>query len=230
MTAVSETSELRIAPWASAFEQGTISGSVYAVPASLRVEAARILTDQGQRVHIDFIVTEDGSAVGVTPEDLLRISKGVPQARFDAHLILPEQHVTDAVLNAAASAIHALEQVQAETFALSPQAMETFANLLPSLRERNVAIWTEIPVGTEPAHIDHADGALVMLIESGTRNEADRSQLRKVTALAGTTSVGIDGGVTATLAADARKAGASVIVCGRALFEITKKRKASHGN
>lgn len=222
MTALSEPSELRIAPWASTFGPGTISGSVYSVPAPLRVEAARVLTNQGQRVHIDFIVAEDGRAVGVTPEDLLRISTAVPDAVFDAHLILPEQPLTEAVLKAAVSAIHALEQVQAETFALSRQAMEIFADLLRGVRERKVAIWTEIPVGADPTLIKQVDGALVMLIESGTRNEADRSQLRKVTALAGTTSVGIDGGVTGTLAAEGRDAGASLIVSGRALFEITK--------
>jgi pentose-5-phosphate-3-epimerase len=222
VTAVSEASEVRIAEWASTFEPGTISGSVYAVPVSLRVEAARILTNQGQRVHIDFIIADDGRAVGVTPEDLLRVSKEVPEARFDAHLILPERHLTEAVLKAAASAIHALGQVQAETFALSPQAMETFSDLLRGLRERKVAIWTEIPIGTDPTRLDPADGALIMLIESGTRKYADRSQLQKVTALARTTSVGIDGGVTATLAAEGRAAGAHLIVSGRALFEITK--------
>lgn len=222
MTAVSETSAIRLAPWANTFAPGTISGSVYAVPASLRVEAARVLTNQGHRVHVDFIFADDGSAAGVTPEDLLRMSKEVPGARFDAHLILPEQDFTEAVLEAAASAIHALEQVRAETIALSPQAMETFADLLRSLRERKVAIWTEIPVGTDPTDLNHPDGALVMLIESGTRNEADRSQLRKVTALSKTTNVGIDGGVTATLAAEGRAAGAVVIVSGRALFETTK--------
>jgi pentose-5-phosphate-3-epimerase len=222
MTAVSETSALRLAPWASTFIPGTISGSVYAVPAALRVEAARILTDHGHRVHVDFIVADDGSSVGVTPEDLLRMSTEVPEAKFDAHLILPEQDITEAVLKAAASAIHSLEQVRAETFALSPQAMETFADLLRSLRERKVSIWTEVPVGADPSHLEHVDGALVMLIESGTRNEADRSQLQKVTALSTTTTVGIDGGVTATLAAEGREAGANVIVSGRALFEITK--------
>lgn len=224
MTAVFETSTIRLAPWANTFAPGTISGSVYAVPASLRVEAARVLTNQGHRVHVDFIFADDGSAAGVTPEDLLRMSKEVPGARFDAHLILPEQDLTEAVLKAAASAIHALEQVRAETFALSPQAVETFADLLRSLRERKVAIWTEIPVGTDPhpTDLNHPDGALVMLIESGTRNEADRSQLRKVTALSKTTNVGIDGGVTATLAAEGRAAGANVIVSGRALFETTK--------
>ncbi|MEO5316262.1 hypothetical protein PV772_19450 [Pseudarthrobacter sp. CC12] len=221
MTAVSESSAVRMAPWASAFAPGTISGSVYAVPASLRVEAARLLTDQGHRVHVDFIIADDGNAIGVTPEDLIRIAKEVPEARFDAHLILPEHNITEAVLKAAASSIHALAQVRTETFALSPQAMETFVDLLRSLRERKVSIWTEVPVGAGPTHLDHVDGALVMLIESGTRNEADRSQLRKVSALATTTSVGIDGGVTATLAAEGRDAGADVIVSGRALFEIS---------
>jgi pentose-5-phosphate-3-epimerase len=221
MTAVSESSAVRIAAWANTFAPGTISGSVYAVPASLRVEAARILTDQGHRVHVDFIIADDGNAIGVTPEDLTRMAKEVPEARFDAHLILPEHNITEAVLKAAASSIHALAQVRTETFALSPQAMETFADLLRSLRERKVSIWTEVPVGADPTHLHHMDGALVMLIESGTRNEADRSQLRKVSALATTTSVGIDGGVTATLAAEGRDAGADVIVSGRALFEIS---------
>jgi pentose-5-phosphate-3-epimerase len=59
-----------------------------------------------------------------------------------------------------------------------------------------------------------------MLIESGTRNAADPSQLRKVARLAGTTPVAIDGGVTEAVAAEGLQLGADVIVSGRALFEI----------
>ncbi|WP_405475888.1 hypothetical protein [Paenarthrobacter ilicis] len=222
MTAVPGTSSLGIARWAQTFEPGIISGSVYAVPVARRTEAARILTSQGHRVHVDFIVSGDGQAVGITPEELLRMSEQVPAARFDVHLIIPDQAITEPVLTAAASAIHAVSQIRAETFALSAEAMETFADLLRSLRDRSVSIWAEVPVGTDPSVIDGAEGALVMLIESGTRNEADRSQLRKVVTLAESTNVGIDGGVTAELAVEGLAAGASVVVSGRALFELTK--------
>lgn len=222
MTVVPETSSLGLARWANTFEPGILSGSVYAVPPELRVVAANLLTSQGHRVHVDFIVTEDGTSAGVTPEEMLRISEQVPAARFDAHLIIPEDGLNEAVLKASASAIHAVAQVHAETFALSAHAAETFSDLLRSLRDRKVSIWTEIPVGADPAGTEYADGALVMLIESGTRNEADRSQLQKVLTLAETTNVGIDGGVTAALAVEGLEAGANVIVSGRALFEITK--------
>jgi pentose-5-phosphate-3-epimerase len=67
-----------------------------------------------------------------------------------------------------------------------------------------------------------------MLIESGTKNSADRTHLNKVPALATARKVGIDGGVTASVAAEAWEAGATVIVSGRALFEPIQERKATH--
>jgi hypothetical protein len=222
MTEVSEASTLKIAAWAREFERGTISGSIYAVPPVQRLEAAKVLAGEGHRVHIDFIIAPDGEAIGVTPEELLLISRALPGSQFDAHLILLGTEMTEAVRKAAEAAIRAVHQVQAQTLALSPQALEDFADLLPGLRESNVTIWAEIPVGMEPPDLDRAEGALVMLIEAGTKNAADRSQLKKVSDLAPTTVVGIDGGVTASVAAEGRVAGAKVIVSGRALFEVTK--------
>lgn len=209
-----------LAIWARNFAPGTISGSVYAVPAAIRLQAARLLTDHGHRVHVDYIIADDGTHAGVTPEELLRMHRAIPEARFDVHLILPTKDMIDPVKSAAELAIQAAGEVKAEFFALAPRVLQDFADALEDLRTKEVPIWAEVSIGDDLTGLRRADGALVMLIESGTRSAADPSQLRKVARLAGTTPVGIDGGVTASVAAEGLQLGADVIVSGRALFEI----------
>jgi len=211
---------LGLALWARNFAPGTISGSVYAVPAASRLQAARLLADDGHRVHVDIIITDDGTHTGVTPDELLLMHRAVPEARFDVHLILPTIKMIDPVKSAAETAIRAAGEVKAEFFALAPRVLQDFADALEDLRTKEVPIWAEVSIGDDLTGLRRADGALVMLIESGTRNAADPSQLRKVARLAGTTPVAIDGGVTAAVAAEGLQLGADVIVSGRALFEI----------
>jgi pentose-5-phosphate-3-epimerase len=216
----SHSSVLSLAIWARNFAPGTISGSVYAVPAASRLQAARLLTERGHRVHVDLIITDDGTHTGVTPDELLLMHRAVPEARFDVHLILPTIEMIASVRSAAETAIWAAGEVRAEFFALAPRVLRDFADALENLRTKEVPIWAEVSIGDDLTGLRRADGALVMLIESGTKNAADPSQLRKVARLAGTTPVGIDGGVTATVADDALQLGADVIVSGRSLFEI----------
>jgi pentose-5-phosphate-3-epimerase len=197
-----------------------ISGSVYAVPAANRLHAARLLTGHGHRVHIDFIIAADGTHTGVTPEELLLIHRTVPGARFDVHLIVPSTDMNGLVRSAAETSIRTAGDVKAEFFALAPRVLQEFADALEELRTKEVPIWAEVAIGDDLTGLRRTDGALVMLIESGTRNAADPSQLLKVARLAGTTPVGIDGGVTATVADEALQLGADVIVSGRSLFEI----------
>lgn len=218
----SDSSGLGLASWAGSFAPGTISGSVYAVPAANRLQAARLLTSHGHRVHVDLIIDADGSHAGVTPEELLLMHKTSPGARFDVHLILPPGDMKRPVWSAAEASIRAAANVKAEFFALAPRVMPDFADALEDLRTKGVPIWAEVPIGDDLTGIRRADGALVMLIESGTRSPADRTQLRKVARLARNTPVGIDGGVTAAVAAEGLEAGAEVIVSGRALFETSQ--------
>lgn len=216
----SQPSGLNLAIWARNFAPGTISGSVYAVPAASRLQAARLLTERGHRVHVDLIITDDGTHTGVTPDELLLMHRAVPEARFDVHLILPTIEMIDPVKSAAETAIRAAGEVKAKFFALAPRVLQDFADALEDLRTKEVPIWAEVSIGDDLTGLRRADGALVMLIESGTRNAADPSQLRKVARLAGTTPIAIDGGVTAAVAAEGLQLGADVIVSGRALFEI----------
>lgn len=215
----SASSGLGLARWAGTFAPGTISGSVYAVAAVNRLQAARLLTGHGHRVHVDLIIAADGTHAGVTPEELLHLHTNVPGARFDVHLILPLGDMKGPVRSAAEASIRAAGKVKAEFFALAPRVLQDFADALEDLRTKEVPIWAEVAIGDDLAGLGRADGALVMLIESGTRSPADRTQLRKVARLAPTTPVGIDGGVTAAVAAEGLQAGAAVIVSGRALFE-----------
>ena len=66
------------------------------------------------------------------------------------------------------------------------------------------------------------DGVLVMLIDSGTKQQADTTQLTKVQSLSTNYVVGIDGGVTRTLATTCVDHGAKYMVSGRDLFTITE--------
>ncbi|MEW9870704.1 hypothetical protein [Arthrobacter sp. HS15c] len=220
----SAASGLGLARWAGNFAPGTISGSVYAVPAANRIHAARLLTGHGHRVHVDLIVAADGTHTGVTPEQLLLMRQAVPDARFDVHLILPSTDMNGPARSASETAIRAAGSVNAEFFALAPRLLHDLIDDLEDLRTKEVPIWAEVAIGDDLTGLRRADGALVMLIESGTKNVADRSQLRKVVRLAGTTPVGIDGGVTAAVAAEGLLAGADVIISGRALFELADRK------
>ena len=233
MIDASRTAGLRIADWVGGFDQGSISGSVYAVPPSLRLEAARMLTSGGHRVHVDLIVAPDGAHTGVSPEELVLIWESVPGARLDVHLIILDAGPAAPDLAAPAwrsvkAAIRTAQQLKAETLTLSPDAMRTFSEILTSPSDTKPALWAEVAVGEEIPELRGVEGVLVMLIESGSRHAADRSQLRRIPALATLSKVGIDGGVNASVAAEARAAGAGLIVSGRALFEHIQERKATH--
>ena len=219
---------LRVADWAREFEPEIISGSVYAVHPSQRLEAARALSHGGHRVHADIIISASGEHTGVGPEEVLLIRMAVPDARLDVHLILPKTNLTEGVRRSAEAAIQTAKNVQAETLAVSPHALQIFSHILSDRHDHRMEIWTEVAVGSDTTSIDDVDGALVMLIESGTRDSADRTQLCKIPTFSGAGRVGIDGGVTPAVAAEARRAGVSVIVSGRALFEQIRERKATH--
>jgi pentose-5-phosphate-3-epimerase len=183
-----------------------------------------MLTSRGHRVHVDLIVAPDGACTGVTPEELVLIREAVPGARLDVHLIILDAGpaapgLTAPAWRSAKAAIRTAQQVKAETLALSPDAMRTFSEILTSPPDNKPAVWAEVAVGAQMPNLGGAEGALVMLIESGTKNAADRTQLGKIPALATLAKVGIDGGVTPSVAADARAAGAVLIVSGRALLE-----------
>ncbi|MCU1566102.1 MAG: ribulose-phosphate 3-epimerase [Pseudarthrobacter sp.] len=228
MIGVSESPTLRLAGWAAKFEPEIISGSVYAVQPPERLEAAKMLDHAGYRVHVDLIVSADGIHVGVSPDELLLIRDALPDARLDVHLILPKTGLFGSVRETAEAAIRTAKDAKAETLVVSPEALHSFSDVLTEHSDHPVEIWAEVAVGSDATNVSGVDGALVMLIESGTKNSADRTHLNKVPALATAGKVGIDGGVTASVAAEAWEAGATVIVSGRALFEPIQERKATH--
>ncbi len=211
-------------PWYFSHEPEAIGGSLYALPAEHRREAAQLLTEHGSTVHIDMILGRDDRQLGVTPDQLAGLRDTVPDARLDLHLISVGE---DSALVAAneRQVLELAAQLKAARVTLSAAALARNGAAVQALRDAGVQIWLEI--GPDDA-VDttlaaRADGALVMLIEPGTTDSADASHLTKIAALPPDWVSGVDGGVTAELARTSLAAGASYVVSGRALLALTDK-------
>jgi len=61
-----------------------------------------------------------------------------------------------------------------------------------------------------------------MLIEPGTKGDADLASTNVLASMAQEVRVGVDGGVTLSVASSALAAGAEYLVVGRALFGLTQ--------
>lgn len=212
--------DVTIADWADEFPASAIGGSIYAIAAPLRLEAARQLADAGHGVHADLILGTDGRHAGVTPQTVREVRAALPDADIDLHLIT---HGTPAPQQAIAEdeALSLAREVHATRIALSPAAFARNERVISELRAGGINVWVELePIHTRnPLEDGQADGALIMLIEPGTITTADPSNLNKIEALPGAWNVGIDGGVTRTIAATSQAAGVSYIVSGRALLQ-----------
>lgn len=192
----------------------TLAGSLYAVPEPLREDAARELGRRGHWTHADvFGDPDEGVHLGLIA-DLVTAGVGP----IDVHLI-------------DAAALWALPQVcrlgvdritlPREAFA-QPQAWETAKR---DVRSGGAQVWSALAPETDPAGQDSTtgtacEGALLMLIQPGTRGRADTGLLSKATRLAAGTRLGVDGGVTADNVTEALAAGVHYIVAGRSLFRV----------
>jgi len=213
-----------IEPWHRDLGDYVVGGSVYAVQPKLRIEAAAQLAAANCRVHADIILGLNDRHRGVTYDELAAIRQAAPTARIDLHLIVTGQSVGEARLAEERRAISTAVQIGAEFITVSRQALTLHASELAAARAAGTKLWLELPPdqpGTDTTVMD-LDGVLVMLIQPGTKQSADLVHLAKVERLAKSLPVGVDGGVTRTIAAQSRHIGAHYTISGRDLFTSAK--------
>ncbi|MEU0498974.1 ribulose phosphate epimerase [Mycobacterium sp. NPDC006124] len=209
---------IALAPWHRDFP-GLLAGSVYS-SADSRVAAAQTLADTGLDVHVDVMAVSEGLPAGVSLAELQMISNTVDRARIGVHLIGSADFV-DAVLP--------------KILALHPGVVflpwHAFtAERAGAIRHAGgaawIAVWREWDGLADPQWPAEPDGALVMLIEPGTRDQCRLDRLSLVTACATRFSelpVAVDGGVTEDIAPLCAAAGVRQMVVGRAL--LTSERR-----
>jgi pentose-5-phosphate-3-epimerase len=202
--------------WVTPPEVST-AGSIYAVAPDLHLPAARLLHEHGRWVHFD-VVTEAGRPAGGVPlETLAAVRAALPDARLEVHVICRDAGPAplDAVLDQVLAA-------QPGRVVLPLQACDATTPLPRRVRAQGAQVWAEVApdarIGDPHALRAGADGALVMLIEPGTRQDADLARLETVRMLAPHMQVGVDGGVGPDNTADCLEAGAVHLVSGRALL------------
>lgn len=227
---------VRLHPWHRAFPPHVIGGSLYAVPPALRPRAAAQLDAEHCRVHIDVILGPDGHR-GVAPEEIDAIAAAVPQGRLDLHLILvdqPPQGIAEAVTREVDRMLAIAERLSVAGVTLPTRLASVHGAAVERLRAGGVPVFLEVGprddvFGEDGGFATDApvvDGCLVMLIEPGTRGQADPGLIDRVGRLAPTTPVAVDGGVTAELARACVAAGAHYVVSGRALFDLGDRDEA----
>ena len=196
------------------------AGSLYALPPASRPAAAALLHAHGHWVHVD-VLTEGGRAVGgVEVETLAAVRAALPAARVEVHVIEraagPADPGPDDLLGRLLAA-------RPQRLVLPPAWCAAESPAARRIRTSGGELWTEVApsVGIDVVRGlgDAVDGALVMLIEPGTREVADLSRLEAVRQLAGYLPVGVDGGVRLEHTAACLAAGAVHLVSGRALLQ-----------
>lgn len=202
-----------------------IAGSLYAVDTGVRTAAATALTEAGCAVHVDLIIDAAGNHIGVNPNELTDLLAHVPAAMVDVHLMFADDAVgapSGSSARVEASRVLATLIGQNITHVTVDRAMFDLGTAaVGRLRTSGIAVWLELPPNDTGMHIPaQADGLLVMFIRSGTTEPADPRCLDKIPSLAERWNVGVDGGVTASLARAAADAGARYIVSGRALLRL----------
>ncbi|NRG43045.1 hypothetical protein HRK28_19225 [Rathayibacter sp. VKM Ac-2835] len=207
-----------LAPWYTTLAPTNLGGSLYAVGATDRVAAARLLHESGCAVHIDLILDSSGASVGVELEEVAAVRAALPAARIDIHLIVLTENYTTAIRLTISEILHDAAAIGATWVTAADEIRAACAEEFAVLRSQNIAIWTEIAPDDDRSRVEDADGALVMFIRPGSSDRADPSILEKIPVLAQRTLVGVDGGITADLARACADAGATYIVSGRALL------------
>lgn len=211
---------LDLAGWSAALRKGQLAGSLFAVEAGRRLEAARLLDARGHRIHVDVILTNSGGQRGVSLGCLQAVREECPSAELDVHIIVPPGPVDVPVLDAVRTAVNVAGRAGVTLIAMPNDlaSLPGLAVVIDHYRESGGKVWAEVSPGDDGPVSDCTDGALVMLIPPGTLEDADPSLLDRVPAFRERVPVGVDGGVTEGIARKALAAGASHVVAGRSLF------------
>jgi pentose-5-phosphate-3-epimerase len=190
-----------------------LAGSIYAVAESDRLAVAECLATAGLWVHADVIIDDDthrGVDVALVRR-LITLGLGP----VDVHLIVTD---VDGVLDEVCRT-----SVDRITFPFEACAGAAgVAAVAERIRSAGAAPWLAVAPDTGLAEVrpclPAVDGALVMLIEPGSSENADPGLAKKVAAIEPFIPVGVDGGVNEANLLTCLDAGARYIVSGRALF------------
>ena len=197
-----------------------VGGSLFAVAPSLQILAARALVAADCTVHVDLILDEAGKHVGVSLDEFEAVMAEVPKAFADVHLMLGEgAGHGEAADREIVRLLARLQELQIAHLSVSRDMWRDHADAIARVRKAGIPVWLEIPPDDDGADIPAlADGVLVMFIQPGTTGAADPTCLEKIPAITDHYVVGVDGGITSSLARACADAGASYIVSGRALL------------
>jgi 2-desacetyl-2-hydroxyethyl bacteriochlorophyllide A dehydrogenase len=198
------------------------AGSLFAVADADRVAVAAALAARDRWVHVDVILSADGSWHGVPAQTLVAVRHALPHARVEVHLIDldggPGRPRPDRVDDALATVLPQRPQ----RVVLPAHRCSHGDPALRMVRAAGAQAWVEVRPGADlprvQANLHLVDGALVMLIDPGTREAADLRHLDAVRTLAPHTPVGVDGGVGPANVAACLAAGATHLVSGRGLL------------
>ncbi|WP_156322484.1 hypothetical protein [Leucobacter musarum] len=216
------------ADWVAELPDGAVYASLYSAPEATRDEVAARFVGAGLPMHLDVIIARDERHglvhLGIAPELIVTLGERHPDALLEVHVIVLAATVSDDdVRDEIGRVLVCASRAGAQRVALPTPHAADF-ELSAAFRAAGGEIWSVVNPEDELEAHRHLDGdeattgTLVMLIEPGTRQSARPELLTRVSALAPSTRVGIDGGVDADLAARALALGAHHVVVGRALL------------
>lgn len=205
----------QIAPWVLASEK-TIGASIYAIPSSERIEVAEAADEAGLWLHCDMILSQKDSKftnTGVSAAEIVAISKMLPRARIDVHVIADNVHDYSDAVQAVSTALS-----DAHIYRWSAEA-ELLTKLM-DLRHSSTQFFQEIWAGRADGDqlIPEVDGGLGMLIRPGSKDEANPDLAIKYREIVHNKSLGFDGGITSAVAERLNEVKPDYLVIGRALF------------
>lgn len=203
------------------------AGSIYAVAPHLQLSAARLLHAQGRWIHVDVMTEGDRPVGGVPLETLDAVRATLPDAQVEVHLVSRAPGRLDDLLGRVLAA-------RPQRVVLPVSEDGATGALARSVRDRGAQAWAELAPGASVPDAGalraEVDGALLMLIRPGTRQDADLARLDVARALAHQLTVGVDGGITAGNTSACVAAGAVHLVSGRALLrQVDPIHKALEG-
>lgn len=226
----SSSEALPHAEWLDDLPEGTVYGSLYAAPAGERAAVADRFAAAGLPMHLDVILDRDASGAlvhrGIVAAELHELGERHPDSLLEVHVIVlagakrAAESGSEAELRAEVSAVLSIAAAVGAQRAALPADMATDALLTCEFREAGGEVWTVLETGDAPAILPASgiDGALVMLIEPGTRESARPELLDRIPNLAPSVQVSVDGGVNAAIARHAIALGAHHVIVGRALL------------
>ena len=185
-----------------------LAGSLYAVPAQNRAAAAQLLNRCGLWVHADVFADAE---VGVSLDLITRLADD-GTGPIAVHLLT----------SGALAALYVICRPGIARITFPYEGTDDVEAVAARIRAVGAQPWLAVAPGTRfddcRNGLPYVDGVLVMLIEPGTKDAADLTQLAKIEAVRAQWAGGVDGGVGEGNVERILAAGTSYVVVGRRLF------------